>query len=163
MSHPIYQTSGRRLPQRALSADERSSAKTPRDTIGEMHQGGIGVRLKAATPCRSGVSAIICTLGERMRLALIGFESCECSFSWPAAIPQRAIFLGRSKRPLERLAFEAGLGRVSISQLEREQVNLGVDSLGKIAAALECKIFELLLEPAEGEKTPENLRRGRRS
>ena len=63
----------------------------------------------------------------------------------------------------ERLAFEAGLERVSISQLERKQVNLGVDSLGKIAAALECKIFELLLEPAEGEKTPENLRRGRRS
>jgi transcriptional regulator with XRE-family HTH domain len=63
----------------------------------------------------------------------------------------------------ERLAFEAGLERVSISQLERKQVNLGVDSLGKIAAALNCKISELLLEPVEGEKAPENLRRGRRS
>ena len=63
----------------------------------------------------------------------------------------------------ERLAFEAGLERVSISQLERKQVNLGVDSLGKIAAALECKISELLLEPVEGEKAQENLRRGRRS
>ena len=50
----------------------------------------------------------------------------------------------------ERLAFEAGLERVSISQLERKQVNLGVDSLGKIAAALECKISELLLEPVGG-------------
>jgi transcriptional regulator with XRE-family HTH domain len=63
----------------------------------------------------------------------------------------------------ERLAFEAGLERVSISQLERKQVNLGLDSLGKIAAALECKISELLLEPADGEQAPENLRRGRRS
>jgi transcriptional regulator with XRE-family HTH domain len=61
----------------------------------------------------------------------------------------------------ERLALEAGLERVSISQLERKQVNLGVDSLGKIAAVLRCKVFELLLEPAAGEQQPENLRRGR--
>jgi transcriptional regulator with XRE-family HTH domain len=63
----------------------------------------------------------------------------------------------------ERLALEAGLERVSISQLERKQVNLGIDSLGKIAAALECKISELLMEPVPGETAPENLRRGRRS
>jgi len=63
----------------------------------------------------------------------------------------------------ERLALEAGLERVSISQLERKQVNLGIDSLGKIAAALECKVAELLQDPTEGEKAPENLRRGRRS
>lgn len=63
----------------------------------------------------------------------------------------------------ERLALEAGLERVSISQLERKQVNLGIDSLGKIASALECKISELLMEPAQGEAAPENLRRGRRS
>jgi transcriptional regulator with XRE-family HTH domain len=62
----------------------------------------------------------------------------------------------------ERLAFEAGLERVSISQLERKQVNLGIDSLGKIAGVLDCKIFELLVDPAEGEIAPENLRPGRR-
>ncbi|WP_082529934.1 helix-turn-helix domain-containing protein [Rhizobium sp. Root1203] len=61
----------------------------------------------------------------------------------------------------ERLALEAGLERVSISQLERKQVNLGVDSLGKIASVLQCKVFELLLEPADNEPQPENLRRGR--
>lgn len=63
----------------------------------------------------------------------------------------------------ERLALEAGLERVSISQIERKQVNLGLDSLGKIAGALDCKIFELLLEPREGERAPQNLRPGRRS
>ncbi|NTH79007.1 helix-turn-helix transcriptional regulator [Agrobacterium rhizogenes] len=62
----------------------------------------------------------------------------------------------------ERLALEAGLERVSISQLERKQVNLGIDSLGKIASVLNCKVFELLVEPAEGEQPPNNLRRGRR-
>lgn len=62
----------------------------------------------------------------------------------------------------ERLALEAGLERVSISQLERMQVNLGIDSLGKIAGALECRISELLKEPGEGEVAPTNLRRGRK-
>ncbi|MFA1627039.1 helix-turn-helix transcriptional regulator [Rhizobium mongolense] len=71
----------------------------------------------------------------------------------------------RVKRGLsqERLALEAGLERVSISQLERKRVNLGIDSLGKIASVLGCKIFELFVEPVEGEQQPENLRRGRRS
>jgi transcriptional regulator with XRE-family HTH domain len=62
----------------------------------------------------------------------------------------------------ERLALEAGLERVSISQLERKRVNLGIDSLGKIANVLSCKVCELLIEPADGEKAPTNLRRGRR-
>lgn len=62
----------------------------------------------------------------------------------------------------ERLALEAGLERVSISQIERKQVNLGIDSLGKIASALDCQVFELLLEPKEGEQVPANLRPGRR-
>ncbi|WP_132073184.1 helix-turn-helix domain-containing protein [Sinorhizobium americanum] len=70
----------------------------------------------------------------------------------------------RVKRGLsqERLALEAQLERVSISQLERKQVNLGVDSLGKIATALECKIFELFIEPEDGEAAPSNLPRGRK-
>ncbi len=70
----------------------------------------------------------------------------------------------RVKRGLsqERLALEAQLERVSISQLERKQVNLGVDSLGKIAAVLECKVFELFVEPKAGEEAPSNLPRGRK-
>ncbi|MEF0938768.1 helix-turn-helix domain-containing protein [Rhizobium sp. BR 362] len=63
----------------------------------------------------------------------------------------------------ERLALEAGLERVSISQLERKRVNFGIDSLGKIANALDCKVYELLVEPAGGERPPKNLRPGRRS
>ncbi|TAV82659.1 XRE family transcriptional regulator [Rhizobium ruizarguesonis] len=71
----------------------------------------------------------------------------------------------RVKRGLsqERLALEAGLERVSISQIERKRVNLGIDSLGKIASVLRCDILELFVEPAMGEQEPENLRRGRRS
>ncbi|WP_082960285.1 helix-turn-helix transcriptional regulator [Rhizobium leucaenae] len=63
----------------------------------------------------------------------------------------------------ESLALEAGLERVSISQLERKRVNLGIDSLGKIAHVLGCKVYELFLEPAGGEQPPRNLRPGRRS
>ncbi|TAU80456.1 XRE family transcriptional regulator (plasmid) [Rhizobium leguminosarum] len=63
----------------------------------------------------------------------------------------------------ERLALEAGLERVSISQIERKRVNLGIDSLGKIAGVLGCEIPDLFVEPAMGEQQPENLRRGRRS
>ena len=63
----------------------------------------------------------------------------------------------------ERLALEAQLERVSISQVERKRVNLGIDSLGKIAKALDCKVFELLAEPKAGEDAPANLKRGRPS
>lgn len=74
-------------------------------------------------------------------------------------VRKRRVALGLSQ---ERLALEAGLERVSISQIERRQVNLGVDSLGKIAAALGCETFQLLVEPSEGEAAPTNLRPGRR-
>ena len=40
----------------------------------------------------------------------------------------------------ERLALEANLERVSISQIERKQINLGIDALRKIANILECKV-----------------------
>lgn len=62
----------------------------------------------------------------------------------------------------ERLALEAQIERVSISQVERQQVNLGIDSLGKIALALDCAIFELLLEPKPGDVMPPVLRPGRK-
>jgi transcriptional regulator with XRE-family HTH domain len=63
----------------------------------------------------------------------------------------------------ERLALEAGLERVSISQVERMRTNLGLDSLGKIATALKCAVSELLVEPNPEEAAPVNLRRGRRA
>ena len=62
----------------------------------------------------------------------------------------------------ERLALEANLERVSISQIERKQINLGIGALRKIANILECKVCELLATPPEGEQPPANLRPGRR-
>lgn len=63
----------------------------------------------------------------------------------------------------ERLALEAQIERVSISQLERLQLNLGIDSLGKIANALDCSVSDLLREPLPGEEMPPVLRPGRKS
>lgn len=62
----------------------------------------------------------------------------------------------------ERLSLEAKLERVAISQIERQQVNPGLDSLGRIADALGVHIAELLTEPSENEPPPSNLRPGRR-
>jgi transcriptional regulator with XRE-family HTH domain len=62
----------------------------------------------------------------------------------------------------ERLALEAQLERVSVSQIERKQVNLGIDSLGKIATALACSITDLFQVPTAGEEMPPNLRPGRK-
>lgn len=62
----------------------------------------------------------------------------------------------------ERLAFEADLERVSISQIERKQINLGIDSVERIALALEIPVSQLFAEPAAGELPPPTLTRGRR-
>lgn len=63
----------------------------------------------------------------------------------------------------ERLALEAQIERVSISQIERQQVNLGIDSLGKIAQALNCAVSDLLKVPLPGDNMPPVLRPGRKS
>jgi transcriptional regulator with XRE-family HTH domain len=63
----------------------------------------------------------------------------------------------------ERLSLDANLERVAISQIERKQVNPGLDSLGKIAQALGVPLAELFNEPAMDEPEPRNLRPGRRS
>ncbi|THV12399.1 helix-turn-helix domain-containing protein [Rhizobium rhizophilum] len=63
----------------------------------------------------------------------------------------------------ERLALEAQVERVSISQIERKQVNLGIDSLGKIAQALNCAVSDLLMMPPPGDKMPPVLRPGRKN
>ena len=62
----------------------------------------------------------------------------------------------------ERLALEAQIERVSISQIERKQVNLGIDSLGKIAQALNCAVSDLLKAPSPGDDVPTVLRPGRK-
>lgn len=63
----------------------------------------------------------------------------------------------------ERLSLDANLERVAISQIERKQVNPGLDSLGKIAEALGVPIGDLFKEPPAGEPEPTNLRPGRRN
>ncbi|MFK4260041.1 helix-turn-helix domain-containing protein [Agrobacterium tumefaciens] len=63
----------------------------------------------------------------------------------------------------ERLSLEANLERVAISQIERKQINPGLDSLGKIAEALDVPITDLFKEPLTGELEPMNLRPGRRN
>jgi transcriptional regulator with XRE-family HTH domain len=50
-----------------------------------------------------------------------------------------------------------------MSQIERKRINLGIDSLGKIADVLGRKVCELLAEPAEEEQPPVSLRPGRLS
>lgn len=62
----------------------------------------------------------------------------------------------------ERLAFEAGLERVSISQIERKQINLGIDSAERIALVLDVPVHALFVEPDAGEEPPATLKRGRR-
>ncbi|MCC2614456.1 helix-turn-helix transcriptional regulator [Neorhizobium petrolearium] len=62
----------------------------------------------------------------------------------------------------ERLAFEAGLERVSISQIERKRINLGIDSAERIALALDVPVHALFISPSEGEEPPATLKRGRR-
>ncbi len=62
----------------------------------------------------------------------------------------------------ERLALEADLERVSISQIERKRSNLGIDSVERIALALEIPVSQLFAEPAPDEQPPPTLMRGRR-
>lgn len=44
----------------------------------------------------------------------------------------------------EDLATRAGMNRTFVSQIEREQKNVSIDSLRRLANALECKVHNLL-------------------
>lgn len=46
----------------------------------------------------------------------------------------------------EKLGEMAGLHRTYISQLERQRVNITLDSLEKLADVLEVRVFELLVD-----------------
>jgi len=69
------------------------------------------------------------------------------------------IFRGKLGMSQEALADRAGLHRTHISQLERGTLNLGLDTLIVIAAALGVEEVELLAVPTE---IPEPLRTGPR-
>ncbi|MEM5345201.1 helix-turn-helix transcriptional regulator [Paraburkholderia azotifigens] len=69
------------------------------------------------------------------------------------------ILRGRLGMSQEALADRAGLHRTHISQLERGTLNLGLDTLIVVAAALGVEEVELLAVPTE---MPEPVRRGPR-
>ena len=63
---------------------------------------------------------------------------------------------------IENLAGGAEIGASYLAQLERGEVNVGVDILGRLAQALGAKLSDLTVEPAPGAKPPRPLRAGRR-
>lgn len=69
------------------------------------------------------------------------------------------IYRGKLGMSQEALADRAGLHRTHISQLERGTLNLGLDTLIVVAAALGVEEVELLAVPTE---VPEPIQRGPR-
>ena len=69
------------------------------------------------------------------------------------------IYRGKLGMSQEALADRAGLHRTHISQLERGTLNLGLDTLIVVAAALGVEEIELLAVPTE---MPEPVQRGPR-
>ena len=61
----------------------------------------------------------------------------------------------------ERLAADAGVDRAYLSEIEREQGNVTVDLMDRLAAVLECQPGEFLAEAVEG-VAPQKLRSGRK-
>lgn len=70
----------------------------------------------------------------------------------------------RVKRALsqEALAVDAGVDRSYVGRLERGVENPTVETLDKLAAALQVAAAELLLVPKPGDKPPATLRKGRK-
>mgnify|MGYP002479078192 CR=1 FL=1 len=70
----------------------------------------------------------------------------------------------RVKRALsqEALAVDAGVDRSYVGRLERGVENPTVETLDKLAAALQVAAAELLPVPKAGEKPPATLRKGRK-
>ncbi len=70
----------------------------------------------------------------------------------------------RVKRALsqEALAVDAGIDRSYVGRIERGVENPTVETLDRLAAALEVVVAELLLVPKHGEKPPGTLRKGRK-
>ncbi|MEH2566731.1 helix-turn-helix domain-containing protein [Bradyrhizobium sp. AZCC 2289] len=70
----------------------------------------------------------------------------------------------RVKRALsqEALAVDAGVDRSYVGRIERGVENPSVETLDRLATALEVAAAELLLAPKQGEKPPATLRKGRK-
>lgn len=70
----------------------------------------------------------------------------------------------RVKRALsqEALAVDAGVDRSYVGRIERGVENPTVETLDRLARALEVPAAELLLVPKSNEKPPPTLRRGRK-
>ncbi|UGV24861.1 XRE family transcriptional regulator [Rhodopseudomonas boonkerdii] len=62
----------------------------------------------------------------------------------------------------EALAVDAGVDRSYVGRIERGIENPTVETLDRLAAALEVVVAELLLAPKQGEKPPATLRKGRK-
>lgn len=62
----------------------------------------------------------------------------------------------------ERLAADTGVDRAYVGLIEREDGNVTVDLLDKLASALDVSISEFFVKPAAGSKRPEPLPKGRR-
>jgi transcriptional regulator with XRE-family HTH domain len=62
----------------------------------------------------------------------------------------------------EALAVDAGVDRSYVGRIERGVENPTVETLDRLAAALEVAVGELLLAPKHGEKPPAPLRKGRK-
>lgn len=61
------------------------------------------------------------------------------------------------------LALAADIERAYVGHLERAARNPTIDTLSKIAVALDARMLELFVEPKEGEKPPTTLRAGRKA
>lgn len=57
---------------------------------------------------------------------------------------------------------DAGIDRSYVGRIERGVENPTVETLDRLAAALEVTVGELLLAPKHGEKPPATLRKGRK-
>lgn len=70
----------------------------------------------------------------------------------------------RVKRDLsqEALAVDAGVDRSYVGRIERGVENPTVETLDRLAKALEVPLAELLVVPKTNEKPPPTLRRGRK-
>lgn len=62
----------------------------------------------------------------------------------------------------EQLAIMASVDRAFTGQLERARENPTVDTLEKLADALDVPLRDFFTEPAPGDPEPINLKRGRR-
>ena len=62
----------------------------------------------------------------------------------------------------ETLAVDAGIDRTYVSRLERGLENPTIGVLARIAVALDSRIEEFFVEPAEGGLPPQPLRKGRK-